>query len=104
MLFLRVRSALTSGRITSRAYSPTMRATTTAKVMTTMITASPYVLHLLEHLGGQMNARRREALAALGSNAGRAEAPAHLFVGRHAGALEQEQILERDDVAFHPGQ
>ena len=47
---------------------------------------------------------RRQAIRALRPDAGGAEAAEHLAVRRHAGALEQEDVLHGDHVVLHAGE
>ena len=60
-------------------------------------------LDVLEELHRQLHARRGDALAALRPDAGGAEAASDFAAGVDAGALEHEDVLHRDHVAFHAG-
>src|SRR4051794_40361282 len=60
-------------------------------------------LHVLEHLDRQLNAKCRQSIAAFRTDAGRSKSPAHFAVTTQAGTLEDENVLHRHHLAFHPG-
>src|SRR5258708_33078079 len=84
---------------------PRMMLAHRTKVAATMSTSPPssHGFHVLEHIDGQLDAKRRQAVAALWTNPRRPKASAHLAIAPHAGSLEDEDVLHRDHVALHPG-
>src|SRR5690242_2569882 len=62
----------------------------------------PDLYHRLEQLRRQRDAARLEAVVKLRTNPGGAEAPHHPTVLADAGFLKQENVLQRNDVLFHP--
>src|SRR5438132_13477715 len=69
-----------------------------------IIAASSHdLLDVLEERGRQTRAGRRQPIAALRPDACRLEAPHHPPVVAHAVALEDEDVVHADDVAFHAG-
>src|SRR5437773_12281464 len=69
-----------------------------------IIAASSHeLLDVLEERCRQTRAGRRQPIAALRPDARRLEAPHHSSVVAHAVALEHEDVVHADDVAFHAG-
>src|SRR5439155_1223445 len=58
---------------------------------------------VLEDLAAESHAGRREAIAASRAQSRRFESSDDLAVVANARPLENENVLEADDVAFHPG-
>src|SRR5678816_811684 len=61
----------------------------------------PHYFKMLEQIRRKLRSRRNEALAALRAHAGGAETARHPALLIEAGALEHEDVLQRDHVAFH---
>src|SRR5205823_14141073 len=59
--------------------------------------------HMTKQRGRQLRSGGGEPLAAFRAHTGRPEAADHLAVGAQSIALEHENVLHADDVAFHPG-
>src|SRR6188472_4326890 len=99
-----VRAARASCRTITTQYPPMMIPTHSANVTTAAaIDPSSNCFDVLEHVTRQLNAKRRQALAAFRADAGRPESPAYLPVTPQASAVEYEDVLHRHDVTFHAG-
>src|SRR5204862_7256180 len=104
-LFLRVRCCCSSGWMMSSQYAPKETASTAIKTIAgrgIRISGLRHNLHVLEHIHRQLDARRHKAVAALRTNAGRAEAASHLAPAGDPALLEQENVLHGDHFAFDP--
>ena len=96
-----------SGRTISAKYAPSMIARTTTNVTATM-TICPSCVTAMTLMCSNMSAGSwTPAAASRSRHFGRMPVarnwPLHLAVGADAGPFEQEDVLHRDDLAFHAG-
>src|SRR5215217_558509 len=81
---------------------PAISAVTTMKT-TSATSTSLHLDHAVEHVGGQVDAGAPQPLPALRPDAGGPEPTHHPALRVEPGLLEHEDVLHRDDVAFHAG-
>src|SRR5438874_7541270 len=83
-------------------YVPSTIVSVSMKVRSAItMAASCHDLVVLEERRRQERAGRREPLGALRPDAGGLESPGHLAVLANAAALEHEDVVHADHVAFH---